>query len=509
MKKRVVWLLLLCILLPASSCKPSDSQQPCKYDYSSTTVMYSEQPDGTFAFIKEMYHLKLNGVAYYFEQSITSEERDSCVETTQRVLEKIDRKTEINIYVYSSETYSDTYIKDGNIYICEQSWNSPQYISCILMGVFGEFCNYGLVYGYSNYLLSLLNNDKIGQTDFIWDEKTDTSLLDMNLLCFDSSFASQESIVNTQKIATAFVLHYIDEYGIGGFHDLLTSSGDIERSVEFREALALFYSLHGISYTPTSILYTCGGHSYDYIARGEYAFFYIGKNWRDAMDDLNPLTYDGFLHRNYREAKEFFEINTSQMGQYQSLFGFDSYNNDLCVYFTNNNQSTRNSYYQPQTHSIYLKNADSLMHEYIHSVTLDKVRRETNWNTEGVARYFSYRYDHYGIAMLNVDYNQDSDSKELLYVREYKENIGRDIDMAVDYREIENIAVFSRDLFDPNKTYVSGSSFVGFLVAQLGEQETIDLIFSENGLNDASYRELAGAWKQYITTNYSNYSKYK
>ena len=227
------------------------------------------------------------------------------------------------------------------------------------------------------------------------------------------------------------------------------------------------------------------------------------------MDDLNPLTYDGFLHRNYSEVKEFFEINTSQMGQYQSLFGFDNYNNDLCVYFTNNNQSTRNSYYQPQTHSIYLKNADSLMHEYIHSVTLDKVRRETIWNTEGLARYFSYRYDHYGIAMLNVDYNQDSDSKELQYVREYKENIGRDVDMAVDYREIENIAVFSRDLFDPNKTYVSGSSFVGFLVAQLGEQEAIDLIFSEDGLNGASYREMVSAWIQYIATNYSNYSKYK
>ena len=111
--------------------------------------------------------------------------------------------------------------------------------------------------------------------------------------------------------------------------------------------------------------------------------------------------------------------------------------------------------------------------------------------------------------MLNVDYNQDSDSKELQYVREYKENIGRDIDMAIDYREIENIAVFSRDLFDPNKTYVSGSSFVGFLVEQLGEQETIDLIFSENGLKGASYSELVQDWSQYIKTKYINYSKYK
>ena len=377
------------------------------------------------------------------------------------------------------------------------------------MGLFGEFCNYGLIYGYSDYLLSLLNSDNIEQTDFIWDGKTDPSLLDLNLLCFNPSFTSQENIDKAQKTATAVVYNYINTYGISKFHDLLADSGDIGRQDKFREELTNFYSLNGINYTPTCILYTWGGHSYDYIARGSYAFFCVGKNWRDAMDNLNPLTYDGFLHRDYHEVKEFFEINTRQMGQYQSLFDFDNCNNDLYVYFTNNSQSSRNSYYQLQTHSIYLKNVDSLMHEYIHSITLEKIRNETNWNTEGVARYFSYKYDHYGIAMLNVDYNQDSDSDELQYVREYKENIGRDIDMAVDYREIENIAVFSRDLYDPNKTYVSGSSFVGFLVEQLGEQETIDLIFSENGLKGASYGELVHGWSQYIKTNYINYSKYK
>lgn len=509
MKKRVVLILLLCVSLLFSSCEQSNPYQSCQYNYSSTNVMYSEQPDGTFAFIKEMSCLEINGVTYAFEPSILSEERNSCVEITQRILEKIDYKKDINIFVYSKETYSDTYIKDGNIYMCEQLWDSPQYISCILMGLFGEFCNYGLVYGYSNYLLSLLNNDKIEQMDFIWDEKTDPSLLDLNLLCFNSSFASQENIAKTQKIASAFVLYYIDVYGIDDFYDLLISSGDIEQSIEFREELTLFYSLKGINYTPTCILYTWGGHSYDYIARGEYAFFFVGKNWRDELDNLNPLTYDGFLHQNYQEVKAFFEINIRQMNQYQSLFGFDRYNNDLCVYFTNSKQFSQESYYQSQTHSIFLKHVDSLMHEYIHSITLDQIQNKTNWNTEGVARYFSYRYDHYGIPMLNVDYNQDSDSKELQYVREYKENIGRDIDMAIDYREIENIAVFSRDLFDPNKTYVSGSSFVGFLVEQLGEQETIDLIFSENGLKGASYSELVQDWSQYIKTKYINYSKYK
>ena len=504
MKKRFLLITLLCIVLLTSSCGHSRKIQ---YDFDTISVTYSE-PGETYGFISDMYCCEADGVSYAFEQTITPEERASCIETTQRISEKIGCKNDISIYVYSEKTYSDAYINDGNIYICEQAWNSPQYVSYILMGLFGRFCSYELVYGYSDYLFQILNDGKAEQPDFVWDEKTDTSLLDLNLLCFDPSFTSQENIEKARETAKAVVYNYINVHGTDRLHELLTDSGDIGRYDKFREELTHFYSLNGIKYTPTDILYTWGGHSYNYIARGRYAVFYVGKSWLDAMADLNPLTYDGFLHRNYLEVKEFFEINTSQMGQYQSLFGFDSYNNDLYVYFTNNNQSTPNSYYQPQTHSIYLKNVDSLMHEYIHSITLDKVRQETIWNTEGLARYFSYKYDHYGIAMLNVDYNQDSDSKELQYVREYKENIGRYIDMAVDYREIENIAVFSRDLFDPDKTYVSGSSFVGFLAEQLGEREAIELIFSENGLERARYNNFVQKWSLYLKTKYAGYSKY-
>ena len=113
MKKRIT-LTLLCVAILFSSCgqiNSEQSRQPYQYDYSLTDVMYNEKPDGTFAFIKDMFCLEMNGVTYAFEQSIPSEERNSCVEVTQRILEKADRKKNINIYVYSNETYPDTYIR--------------------------------------------------------------------------------------------------------------------------------------------------------------------------------------------------------------------------------------------------------------------------------------------------------------------------------------------------------------------------------------------------------------
>ncbi len=194
------------------------------------------------------------------------------------------------------------------------------------------------------------------------------------------------------------------------------------------------------------------------------------------------------------------------MGKYQALFGFEAYKNDLRVYFSNNKRLSQYSFYQKQTHSIYLMNVDSLMHEYIHSITMENYSFDAEWSIEGLAIYFSYKYDYYGMAMLNFYINMPSTSEQLLYVREYKEKIGRDINMEVDFTEIENLIVYSASLFDPN--YGAGCSFVAYLISQFGEKGTIDMIFSERGIEHSLYRELINSWVSYLKTNYSGYSKY-
>ena len=111
--------------------------------------------------------------------------------------------------------------------------------------------------------------------------------------------------------------------------------------------------------------------------------------------------------------------------------------------------------------------------------------------------------------MLNADYNKPSSGKETLYVQEYKEKIGRDINMETDFTEIENIAVYSRSYYDPNCSYVAGSSFVAYMVSQLGEDEVIDMIFSEQGVEQSMYEEMVDDWTSYIKANYGDYTKYE
>ena len=106
------------------------------------------------------------------------------------------------------------------------------------------------------------------------------------------------------------------------------------------------------------------------------------------------------------------------------------------------------------------------------------------------------------MAFLNQDYFNAPDTPELKYIHEYLAVINRPIDIAKDYTELENIAVYSRSFTDPNKNYLAGSSFVQYLVKQYGEEAVINSIYGEGDSLPKNYIELVKEWIEFIDTNY-------
>ena len=147
------------------------------------------------------------------------------------------------------------------------------------------------------------------------------------------------------------------------------------------------------------------------------------------------------------------------------------------------------------------------MHEYIHSVMFGRFDDWGSWwKVEGSATYFSYRYDLYYYDVTNDDWNGNS---SIIWVQEYIDSIGRPIDFRTDFREFDDLCVHAYGFMDPNYSYASGSSFVGYLADQYGEQAVIDYVCSDNEYNaewDKSYNELVQDWKMYIKDNYSQYN---
>lgn len=491
-RKITLFLLSVMFLLTVCACSANRS-------YVSADVTYSE-PTAQYAFRLNMDYHETEHAKYYFEPSIENKERNACIDVTDNLLSSQSFGDVIpEIYIFSKERYDYQSISDHKLYASIYDWKSAAYITDVLLTVYGEKSHYGTVFGYAN---ALAKTQKWDAYDGKFSKPTAEDILDLSYLCFDEAFVSSDDVIAAKELSCAFVDAYIKQYGEQTFMQLLSSPD------KALEALSAYYAENGITYTPSVVQYGHGGRSYDYLVYSDYGTFYIANDWVDLLADLNPLVTEGFLHTDYSNTKAFFETNLKQMKQYQDLFALDHNNNDLEIVFPKSISASNNSYYHGIDHRIYLYNVDSLMHEYIHSLTVMKSTM-SGWKVEGFARYFSYYYDLYGIAMLNQDYNNTPNIPELQHIHEYSANINRPIDIAKDYSELENIVVYSRSWTSPDENYITGSSFVQYLVKQYGEAAVINFIYGDEEPLPKTYRELVKEWNEYIESNYQTYSKYQ
>ena len=523
MKKRLLLSVLICTSLLLAACgtqgdssttqlpelttAPTTTINMDDIAFHKTTVDLVEAPNGlgaVYAASKDVELTQYQGTTYAFESSISLDDRRQCIQATKAILDRVGAEQQIQINIYSIGSYRYTIVDTGMVHTHLQDFEGVDYACAVLYGLFGEYANYGLIYGFANYLLAEINGTPLDVLESSWNYSGNMDALDLTLPCFRSEFVDEESITSIRKIANTFVADYIGNYGETAFLGLLGSSGDVGMVDSFVQTLSAYYANQGIDHTPTNILYRLGGRSYDYIVKCPYAVMYIEKDWTDANKDLCPYTYDNFLHENYSDTKQFFTINIRQMEQHQELYALDSYNHNLKIYFAN----YRYSYYNGIRHAIVLANTASFVHEYIHALTLASSMNE-DWARDGFARYYSYRYDFYGIAMSNVDYNSVPNTAKYQWIHEYKRNIGRDIDVEKDITELWHIATYVNGYDDPNDGggYTAGASFVAYLISRLGEERVIEIICKTHDFGEYSYEELVSDWNSYIEENYSMYSK--
>lgn len=503
MPKKLLLYALSFLLLCGCTLNPSDKASD-EYLYSTRKIMYSEE-NAQYSFSMDADYTEAEFARYYFDPLIDIAKRESCIDATERILSKQPLNVIPEIYVFSEDRYNGVNIVENKLFITVREWQTIDYTANVLLTAYGGFSHFGLAFGYANLICGELQwgNSIEGQ----FTKPSIVDLCDLNLLCFDAPFSSEQDVTVTQQLACGFVSDYITEHGEDELQQLLSVSDTTEGMESVKAELKNYYRDNNLTYDPSTIRYGYGGVSFDYIVSDDLATFYLGSDWKDANSDHNPLVSDNFLHENYADTKAFYEINLQQMKQYQDLFALEDYNNDLSIVFSNSKSPSQSSFYQAVTHRIYVINIDSLMHEYIHALTQPKLSMD-DWQTEGFARYFSYRHDYYGIAFLNQDYNNTPLSAATQYVHEYLDTIDRPIDMAIDYAEIENIAVYSRDYKNPNSGYVAGSSFVQYLVEQYGEKAVINSIYGDGTTLSKSYSELVAEWNSYIADTYSDYSKY-
>ncbi len=437
---------------------------------------------------------------YYFESVISDADRLERIRMTEELFAHLGIDPEIKIYFHIMLN-KQSYIEGNNIYVHFASVRGSDYISAVLLGTYGEFCNYGMVTGYAR-LLSNEAPEAVNQLPADW------AYYDLNYLCFQPAYSGTDEVMLCKKLSLAFAADYVAKNGEEAYLELMRKSGQLEEAEEARAALAAYYAEHNAAPYLSPILYAMGGPNYDYLVKTEYACIYMDVEWSDPGPGIEGLSYlpKSFLHENYTEVKECFETLRMEMRHYQEHFDAYPYRNDLKVFFVKRKAPVQGGVYDEKTHQVYLKQLAEYSHEYIHALTYDKLEKPiVNWQAEGLTTYYESMFSKYfcelEITLNNMAQDQGNPWQEELYhelghhynpatVSDRMYALSKNVYENDDYRVLE---------YSPTNTYFRYGSFLDYLIRKFGEREVLDYLlinYDLATLTDHTINELVAAWKE-------------
>jgi hypothetical protein len=424
----------------------------------------------------------------YVDKDMPSEVADKCVYYTEQILVAVNTKRPIDVYLLCN--YEFFYSNDAQLIVGEIDYKSLDYITAVIVTVFGQYTNYGLAYGYANEIAVSLGWQRNKAVNFKTPANSD--LNDLTTLCFDTRFVSSDEAKLAQNNAIALVKWYLSNHSTAELEILIDSSSEVDSLSTFNVAFDEYYAENNARYIVQTVLFNYGGSGFDYTVKNAYTELYIRKNWVEYTDDLPAA----FLHCDYSEVKQFFEINTLQMTQYREYFDFDEYLDTPPIVFENTVDGT--SYYTGP--KIIITTVGAFTHEYIHLLTHSRLKAKSLWDGEGATTYFAQLFNFYDMQMATMNYSKELPPEIYTQIRAF---LGRDIDYSRDWKAM--IHIYSVGMTDTNG-YFNGASFVGYLVETYGKERTLNYIYDTGRTAEPiekTHKELVADWIEYINTNYN------
>ena len=518
-KYRSRWLILLCLFVASTifliyvnkeedfveNDAPISVSRPI--DFTEEEYIY-RQDNANSAKLFHMKYAQVDSVDFFIEEGVPEEIAYEYIDRTIFALKKMGYDDALKVYLFDGDSVEFCDVREKEVFCSVPTQRKLDFYVNLVLACNGHGCKYGLAHGYANYLFG----ERTEKAEFLSHHHEDTlEEAGLSLLCFDDKYSPYEVIESSVELAYSFTSFYIKEYGVDAFVNLLKDSGNVNKLQEVHEIINDYCKGKYILADSSSLLFSVGGLYFDYIVESPEAVFYVNRNYRDALVNVNPALTQNFLHNDYYSIKDFFEINVSQMNYYKELFGLNPKAEPIDVVLSSDGKDS----YIVNDRLVHIEAVSSIPHEYIHVITHNLLVNE-KWCGEGLAAYFSCYKNAYGMDMLTRDYNNPQTSEELkLYVTRYKEHIGRDIDASTDFWEFDNIITYKRmnahnkpelSLSEGGENYAIASSFIGYLVMRYGETSVIDYFcktLDEACFEGNHFEDVVADWKDYIEDSYS------
>ena len=207
--------------------KAGEGAESETYEYETDIIRYGEPILGKSTFRKDVKKTETDHAVYYFETSINEQERQACIAETERAPACIDGvMPKIEIVVLLPESHDGISVEDHRLYTSLRSEEFTEFLAGILLAAYNEWGNYGLAYGYANYLCRKAGEEYREVDSLI--SMSDPEAYDLNLLCFDEKFVTLQDVEASKNNACYFVNVYLAAHSEAEFLELLSDSGTVE-----------------------------------------------------------------------------------------------------------------------------------------------------------------------------------------------------------------------------------------------------------------------------------------
>ncbi|MFA5178881.1 MAG: hypothetical protein WC363_01370 [Candidatus Izemoplasmatales bacterium] len=481
--------------------------------------LYLREPRLT-GFLPQMDFMtcKENDIDYYFFNTIDPTLRDEFINYQLALISYLESNQIIpdyNIKHYILVDYpSRSESARQKAYIDIDTVGSYRQILITLQSYFGDYTNYGMLYGLSNYIANQLGWETDIPTYSIGEIVTFTEVLenqdnlDLTYPCFLSSYVG-EALPMIKAIASRLMEYLINQEGIANVVAIMHRENAspmlflTEANAIMNEWLLSIGSTTHLTAREVAIRFQCGGVTSPIIASTEHATYYLLNDYSEA--DMDMMGIDYFMS-DYAHMIEAFYMTELDMAISDQMYkdpirNYQALSIVLCSEEATMAAANSIAYYSTASFTIYSASVWPLNHEYLHYLTTPSYGY--NWQYEAIAVYgnrdgYFLRKYYQALFEAMIQYNWNG-------LAEMQEYLGRD-PQTDDFPTYCDICITLNNENDVNalNPYIL-SSIPNYVYITYGE-EVMNQIFLHQDTIEAeislTWQGLIDEWNQWLIDTY-------
>ncbi|MFA5005865.1 MAG: hypothetical protein WC509_00135 [Candidatus Izemoplasmatales bacterium] len=342
------------------------------------------------------------GVVYFFSDHIATGDRNEFVayqETLMSFLEtsRIPPDRQVGNYIFEDVPSRSDSAGRKAFFILEDAGTYMQ-VLITLQSSFGDYSNYGWLYGLSNRIAAELGWETDVPDISIHDvvEFTEGSgnqeYLDLTYPCFVSSYVG-DALPFVKAVACILVNGLIDDRGISSVADMIRlqdaapSQFDAEAVGIMNDWLSSIGSATRVTARETPIRFAYGGMTAPILASTEHATYYLLNVYSEASMDMMEIDY---FKSDYAHLIEAFSRIEDDMAAADLVYRdpervYRPLSIVLCDEKATQDAARSIAYYSIPHTTVYSASVWPVNHEYLHYLTTPTVGY--NWQYEAIADY--------------------------------------------------------------------------------------------------------------------------